>query len=465
MSANKLIGRNTLQYKAIRSNYYHIILNFEQVLTKLTALCFEKELISTNERDDPRQPLYDRSEALLMRILRKVELHQKWYDVFLTVLEEFPELSDIKLSIESSYASEDGSQFESLPRRSSRLKERQSDSHSKNVHPTDLDSVVSGVAVYSESQNGDAIEEQFSSDDEQARLLNNSEQKEDNVFATSSSVDVSSEGVHLLAGKPIMFTNTKSTPAENCTSPVDTRSETTSQLVLQGHDKYPTSKNELEERLRQKLDEHSKTIEDLGGEVSERDAVIENLKKELNEKDSIVKELVKDKADQERNIEEIKAEHDRERKGIEEVHEKKIKHLQNRISELECKEKAAQLVLEKVKVELTNALLEKEKALSQLREKFHIEEKAKMELEILLEKEKTQRAQEATEHANILRSLSEEKERKAKEETQHAEEGEKTARDEAQRAKNESKHTKGLLEDLWKRYQSANQETRGGPGS
>ncbi len=109
MSANKLSqsGRNTLQYKAIRNNYYHIVLNFEQVLTKLKALCCEKELVSTNERDDPRQPLYDRSETLLVMILRKVELHQKWYDVFLTVLEEFPELSDIKLSIESSYASED----------------------------------------------------------------------------------------------------------------------------------------------------------------------------------------------------------------------------------------------------------------------------------------------------------------------------------------------------------------------
>ncbi len=281
MSANKLIGSNTPRYKAIRSNNTHIILHFEQVLTKLKALCFEKELIASNESADPRQPLYVQSEDLSRSVLKKIGLHQKWYDIFMTVLDNFPELKDIKHSIEKSYALEDGSQFESLPRRSPRLKEisqRQSDCHSKNVHPTDQDSGVSGVTVYSESQIGDAIEEQFSSDDEQARLLNNSEQKEDNVFATSSSVAVSSEGVHLLAGKP-MFT---STPAENCTSPVDTRSETTSQLVLQGHDKYPTSKNELEERLRQMVEEQSKTIEDLGGEVSEKDVVIDNLKKELN---------------------------------------------------------------------------------------------------------------------------------------------------------------------------------------
>ena len=124
----------------------------------------------------------------------------------------------------------------------------------------------------------------------------------------------------------------------------------------------------------------------------------------------------------------------------------KIEHLQNGISELECKERDAQIELQKVRVELTTALWEEKKVLSQLREKFHIEEKAKMELEILLEEEKTQRAQEATEHANILRSLSEDKERKAKEEAQHAEEREKMMRDEAQHAWDESDQDRGLLE-------------------
>ena len=81
-------------YRAIRNNYYHIVLNFEQVLSKLKALCFEKELIATNESVDPRQSFYERSEAseaLLVSILKKVELHQKWYDIFLTVLDEFPD--------------------------------------------------------------------------------------------------------------------------------------------------------------------------------------------------------------------------------------------------------------------------------------------------------------------------------------------------------------------------------------
>ncbi len=92
MSANKQSGCKTLQYKAIRSKYYHLILNFEQVLPKLKALCFQKELIASNERHDPSQSLYELSEDLLVSILRKVELHQKWYDEFLTVLDEFPEL-------------------------------------------------------------------------------------------------------------------------------------------------------------------------------------------------------------------------------------------------------------------------------------------------------------------------------------------------------------------------------------
>ncbi len=324
MSANKLSGRNTLQYNAIRKNYYHIVLSFAQVLTKLKALCFEKELISTNEWDDPRQPLYDRSEALLMMILRKVELHQKWYDVFLTVLDEFPELRAMKLTIESSYASE---------------------IHSKNVPPTDLDSGVSGVA---ESKNGDTLEiapeEELSGDDEQP---SNSEQNRDGVSATSNSVTVSSGGVHSLAIMITANSNTKSPHAGNYLPPVSVEDsgERTSQVVMQGSDeldlsskdKYLKSENkQLEEKigkLPKTVEEQSKTIEGLGGEVSERDVVIDNLKQELTEKDDIVKELVQDKADQERNdqgksIEEIKAKHKREKKGIEveEVHEKKIEH-------------------------------------------------------------------------------------------------------------------------------------------
>ncbi len=72
--------------------------------------------------------------------------------------------------------------------------------------------------------------------------------------------------------------------------------------------------------------------------------------------------MVKDKADQERNIEEIKAEHEREKKGLEEVHEKKIEQLQNRILKLECKERDALIKLEKVKVELMEAKLNRETA-------------------------------------------------------------------------------------------------------
>ncbi len=342
-STNKQSGRSTLQYKAIRKNYYHIVLNLEQVLTKITTLCFEKEIISTTERDDPRQPLYDQSAALLRKILSKVELDQKWYDVFLTVLDEFPELSDIKDSIESSYASEEGSQFASLPRRRSprleeinrrhseslprgcpRLEEssrRHSETHSKSVHPTghltDLDLGVSWVTINSNSQNDENVE--FPSDD---GLLN--------------------------------------------------KDRITDSKYLQ----------EKIKKLRQTVKEQSKIIEDLGGKVYERDTVIENLKKELNGKDDIVKELEKD----------------------------------------------AKIELQNVKFDLVTrtAMLEKEKDLGQLREKFRIEEKAKMKLKILLEEEKTQRAQEATEHA--LRDL----ERKAKKER-------------AQHARDESEDTKGFL--------------------
>ncbi len=232
----------------------------------------------------------------------------------------------------------------------------------------------------------------------------------------------------MLAGTSIMFTTTdnpESPLAGNYPSPVsvEARGESTSQVVLQGRDKLNLSSNDrgteskylrsenkhLKEKLQQTVDEHSKTIEDLGGKVSERDAVIGNLQKELTEKDSIIKEMVKDKPDQE------KKEYKRE---------KKIELLQKRISELES--------------ELIKERLDKELVIDQLREEFCIEEKARMELKTLLDQKTEEHA-----HAN---TLAKKKERKAKNEARRAEEREKMMRDEAQRTRNDSDLSKALLE-------------------
>ncbi len=90
-SLNRKKGRNTPQYQVIRSHYFNLVLNFESVLPQFTAKCFEKQLISTNDKDasnNTRQPSFDRSRALLDSILKKIEIDSEWYVVLLNILQD-----------------------------------------------------------------------------------------------------------------------------------------------------------------------------------------------------------------------------------------------------------------------------------------------------------------------------------------------------------------------------------------
>ncbi len=60
-------GEKTSQYKAIKSNYAGLGLSLEPVLGAVTAECFEKDLISSAERDrakNQRELKSDRSGGL-----------------------------------------------------------------------------------------------------------------------------------------------------------------------------------------------------------------------------------------------------------------------------------------------------------------------------------------------------------------------------------------------------------------
>ncbi len=61
-------GERTPQYRAIKKNYASLGLSLEQVLRGVTAKCFEKDLISTTERDkanNERESKADRSGGLV----------------------------------------------------------------------------------------------------------------------------------------------------------------------------------------------------------------------------------------------------------------------------------------------------------------------------------------------------------------------------------------------------------------
>ncbi len=99
-------GERTPQYRAIKSNYAGLVSSLEPVLWGVTAKCFEKDLISTTERDranDHRDPKAVRSGGLVDTILKKIESHIKWYDIFMKMLKEFTDLDGIVQTITTSF--------------------------------------------------------------------------------------------------------------------------------------------------------------------------------------------------------------------------------------------------------------------------------------------------------------------------------------------------------------------------
>ena len=98
--------------RAIENNYASLGLSLEQVLWGVTAKCFEKDLISTAERDranNERESKAVRSGGLVDTILKKIESHIKWYDIFMKILKEFTELEDIERDITKSFTTTSGS--------------------------------------------------------------------------------------------------------------------------------------------------------------------------------------------------------------------------------------------------------------------------------------------------------------------------------------------------------------------
>ncbi len=95
-------GTKTPQYKAIKSNYTDLGSSLEPVLRRVTAKCFEKNLISTTEKDKANnkgEPKAERSEDLVDTILKKIESNIKSYDIFMKILKELTELDDIVQTI------------------------------------------------------------------------------------------------------------------------------------------------------------------------------------------------------------------------------------------------------------------------------------------------------------------------------------------------------------------------------
>ena len=107
-------GPNTSKYKVVRGHFYPLVLHFEQDLTKIAAMLFEKGLISTADLDQARtnQPSFDRSSALMTKVLKKIEINQRLCDVFIEVLEDNHELADIASEVKEALKLEESCKSE-----------------------------------------------------------------------------------------------------------------------------------------------------------------------------------------------------------------------------------------------------------------------------------------------------------------------------------------------------------------
>ena len=181
-------GAHTARYRVVQGHFYPLVLNFEQLLVQLAAKFFEQHLIGKHDLErasNPRQPAFERSSALLRRILRKIEQDQRMYDVFVSVLDAIPKLKDIASELELALKKEEDCSHASpamvrhhLPRRASRrpqpkvIGRRHSDSDiiSSKVDDTsedsvELDSGLAGDLQASAYAAGDTLQDVIEVDD------------------------------------------------------------------------------------------------------------------------------------------------------------------------------------------------------------------------------------------------------------------------------------------------------------
>ena len=105
-------GSSTPRYKVVQGHYYLLVLNFEQSLPSTAAHLFQARLIDSTtlaEAGNGSQPAFERSSALLGKILKKIEIDQKWYDVFLHTLHEVNDLTDIANDLDGALKKEEES--------------------------------------------------------------------------------------------------------------------------------------------------------------------------------------------------------------------------------------------------------------------------------------------------------------------------------------------------------------------
>ncbi len=482
-------GANTASYRVVQGHFYALVLTFEQDISAVAAKLFEKHLISRTTLEEARnsnQPSFDRSSSLLTTVLKKIELNQKSYDGFFSVLCGMGLFAGITKDLEDSLKLEkysfnsSGSLLRPCQKQQAELlTRRHSDSEIIKTLRSDRDS---GVSANSSFVAGDELlPEQEASDgsafDDTLVLSAVANLAHMNVQvppspkrATSglvyNSIFQNGNEDHILPELPIERT---SSDGASPPTPSFPNSNTWNREAENTYLKSEICglKQTVESLNTEKVSSAAK-LEQQGIVVSQKDDVIALLKKECKEKDTHVEGLKKDKADMERKIkvledrcEEADLKQTKSKEEIKSLHVShrfKLDKLQKELEEVESREKNAQIELANAKAKLSDAKLEKEREISKLREEFFKQEKIKHGVELekcSLEKETMLRLalkdkELVLKDKELLmkdRELAQEKEKSAQEKANRAEQEKKCALEEVSSAREEARQEKAKRRD------------------
>ena len=386
---SRVSGRTTPRYRVVRGYFYPLVLTIEPVLSKLEKKLFAKALIDNVDLDnagDARQLVHERARALLDKILKKIELEPKNFEVFVNILRDF---SDIAYDLDSQLKKE----------------EECSNSHS----------VAEGSAVWSLSA---AEHSRSYSDSDAAKLKIRRLVEADSGFVKGTQLDDSllerpeEEGADLSDDldddcfhSPSAQTAKVPIPSEGRAPPNPPSLAFSGDVNRKMENIYLKSENEqLKDTIEDTIQQCKKEVIEQGHIINQKDDEIENLKRECAEKDERVGSLERDKAKMEKTIYDLRTLHVEVKPEIitKESYEGRIKILQESLKE-------AEVALNNARAQLRNAKCEKLEELDQLREKYGKLNKLVCEQKILREQRKAELATKDKEIAEHKAELAEHK--------------------------------------------------------
>ena len=388
---------NTIQVNIVQGCFYFLLVGIEKVLPQFAIKSFEKELISEDNLRDATnsdQPEYDCSKAILETIKEKIESNPNCYDVFLSVLREFPKLKDLVSVMEDIIKQENSSRLisSSIPGRLYAGSSINSDiSNSEIMKAENLPEVLepdSGIPCHDyDDMLTNCPEDDMSS-------LNVCEQH------TSISVDGLDGITELLPSKIDLNGVTD--------SPMQAHSE-----MVVGNS-APTSDTEERLRLKEEFDNCNEKLRQQGEHINNLMEEIGKLKDDIAEKKKVIADLRVRNEEKDETIKNLKESH--------------------------------RLEVQKLEHQLLQKELEKEKELNQLRKDAFEQEKIISDL-------KLNTAQKDVKLLSTQKELAKERESHAKDEAECAKYEAEHAKYEAECAKYEAECEKEKRKSLETREQ------------